>query len=164
MDPDTLKLGLLMEAAQSNQKVVAGSLRKLRAASGDIVSVVREEVRRSLCEELRSLEAEARQAADSLHALKRSANMRVLIWSICITAISTIVPLGLACWVIPSRAEIDALRARRDELATAVEQLERRGGRVELRRCGNGEHLCVRVDRKAPMYGEQADFLVVRGY
>jgi hypothetical protein len=45
-----------------------------------------------------------------------------------------------------------------------VEALEQRGGLLDLRRCGNDARWCVRVDRHAPAYGEQADYLVVKGY
>jgi hypothetical protein len=35
---------------------------------------------------------------------------------------------------------------------------------VDLRHCGSDQRWCVRVDRKAPAYGEQGDYLVVKGY
>jgi hypothetical protein len=87
-----------------------------------------------------------------------------LVWSIGMTTLCSVIPLSLACWIIPSRSEISALRARHDELATKIANLEQRGGRIDLRRCGDGARLCVRVDRKAPTYGEQSDYLIVRGY
>jgi hypothetical protein len=70
----------------------------------------------------------------------------------------------LAWWLLPSPNEITALRATRDDLASAVARLEQRGARVDLRRCGGTNRLCVRVDRKAPAYGEAGDYLVVKGY
>ena len=139
MDETTMKLGLLMEAAQAHQKAAESSLKKLKATANDLAAIVRDEVR-------------------------RAANVQILVWSVGITALCSAVPLALACWIIPSRAEISALRAKRDELAAQIASLEERGGRIELRRCGVGARLCVRVDRKAPTYGEQSDFLVVRGY
>ena len=47
---------------------------------------------------------------------------------------------------------------------TDIARLTQQGGHVELRRCGAARRLCVRVDRGAPMYGEAADYLVVKGY
>ncbi len=164
MDDTTMKLGLLMEAAQANQKAADSSLKKLRAAASDLAGIVREEVRRVMLEELQSLAVDSKRAADALHAVRRAANLRVLIWGLGITALCSAVPLGLACWVIPSRAEIASLRARHAQLAAQIANLEERGGRIDLRRCGAGARLCVRVDRKAPMYGEQSDYLIVRGY
>jgi hypothetical protein len=67
-------------------------------------------------------------------------------------------------WLLPSQSELAALRSKRDELASNVAHLEQRGGRIDLRHCGGTDRLCVRVDRKAPVYGEAADYLVVRGY
>ena len=67
-------------------------------------------------------------------------------------------------WILPSPTELAALRAKRAELASNVARLEQHGARIDLRRCGAAERLCVRIDRHAPAYGEAADYLVVRGY
>jgi hypothetical protein len=164
MDDTTMKLGLLMEAAQAHQKAAESSLRKLKTAANDLAASVRDEVRRVVIEEFQSLAADGKRASDALREVQRAANVKTLVCSVGITTLCSAVPLALACWIIPSRAEISALRAKRDELATQIASLEERGGRIELRRCGDGARLCVRVDRKAPTYGEQSDFLVVRGY
>lgn len=159
-----MKLGLLMEAAQANQKAADSGLKKLKAVANELATVVREEVRRVMLDEIQCLAADSKRAADALQAVRRAASIRVLIWGLGITAVCSAVPLGLACWIIPSQAQIASLRARRDHLAIQIANLEERGGRIDLRRCGQGARLCVRVDRKAPMYGEQSDYLVVRGY
>jgi hypothetical protein len=164
MDDDTMKLGLLMEAAQANQKAAEAGLKKLKAAANDLAAVVRDEVRRVVADELQSLAADSRRACEALHAVRRAANVRVVLWSVGMTTLCSIVPLGLACWILPSRAQIATLRARHDELATRIAELEERGGRIDLRHCGDGARLCVRVDRKAPMYGEKSDYLIVGGY
>jgi hypothetical protein len=164
MDDTTMKLGLLMEAAQAQQKAAESSLRKLKAATSELATIVREEVRRVVMEELHSLADDSKRASDALRAARRTANVRGLIWNVGTTLLCCAIPLALACWIIPSRAEIGALRARHDELATQIANLEKRGGRIDLRRCGDGARLCVRVDRKAPIYGEQSDYLIVRGY
>jgi hypothetical protein len=59
---------------------------------------------------------------------------------------------------------VSALRAQRDELRLNVAKLEQLGGHIDWRRCGDSRRLCVRVDRKAPTYGEKADYLVIDGY
>lgn len=164
MDDTTMKLGLLMEAAQTHQKSAEATLRKLKSTATDLATLVRDEVRGVLVEELQSLAADSKRAAAALREVQRAANIRALVWSLSITTLCSAIPMGLACWLIPSRAEIASLRARHDELATKIASLEERGARMDLRRCGNGAHLCVRVDRKAPTYGEQSDYLVIRGY
>lgn len=164
MDDTAMKIGLLMEAAQVHHKTAETSLKKLKATANDLAGIVRDEVRRVVTEEFQSLAADSKRASDALHEVQRAANVRALLWSIGMTVICSAIPLGLACWIIPSRPEITALRAKHDELATKIATLEERGGRIDLKRCGDGARLCVRVDRKAPTYGEQSDYLVVRGY
>jgi len=164
MDDTTMKLGLLMEAAQAHQKTAESSLRRLKATANELAGLVREEVRRVATEELHSLAGDSTRASEALRAVGRAANLRTVMWSLGTTTLCCAIPLGLASWIIPSRAEIAALRMRHDELAAQIASLEQRGGRIDLKRCGDGARLCVRVDRKAPIYGEQADYLVVRGY
>ncbi|MGH8140380.1 MAG: hypothetical protein ACREVV_19565 [Steroidobacteraceae bacterium] len=164
MDAETMKLGLLMEAAHANQKLAEASLKELQSQANELASAVREEVHRALVEELHSLATDSRRAVDALRAVRHAANVRVALWSVAMTTLCSAIPLCLAYWIIPSQADIHALSAKHDELAAKIASLENRGGRIDLRRCGEGARLCVRVDRKAPMYGEKSDYLVVRGY
>jgi hypothetical protein len=160
----TIKLGLMMYAAHANQKAAESSLRKMKAAASELATLVRDEIHRVVLEELQSLTDEGQRASDALHGVRRAANLRVTAWSVGITTLCSLIPLGLAIWIIPSRDEIEVLRARHDALAAEISKLEERGGRIDLRRCGEGGRLCVRVDRKAPVYGTQSDYLIVRGY
>jgi hypothetical protein len=164
LDDATMKFGLLMESAQAHQKLAESQLEKLRAHTQDLDGVVRDEIRRTLIEEMQMLTAESRRAIQVLQRLRRGAAARDALWCIAIAILCTAVPIALIRWALPSESEIAALRARRDELAASVATLERRGGHIEWRRCGAEVRLCVRVDRKAPTYGEQADFFVVAGY
>ena len=159
-----MKLGLLMEAAHANQKLADASLKKLRSTSQEMLDAVRDDVRRLLLEELQSLAGDAQHAADALRHVQRVVNLRVGVWSLSLTLLCSIVPLGVAWWIVPSQSDIATLRARYSGLRANVAALEAQGGGVELRRCGEGARLCVRVDRTAPAYGERSDFLVVKGY
>lgn len=164
MDDATLKVGLLMESAQVHQKSAEAQLEKLRAHTDDLDAVVRDEIRRTLIDELQMLSAEAKRATEALQRIRLAASLRGTLWSILIAVLSTGIPMVLVRWSLPSGPEVAALRLRRDELAASVAALERRGGRIEWRRCGATARLCVRVDRGAPTYGEKADFYVVAGY
>jgi len=159
-----MSLGLLMESAQAHQKLAETHLDRLRAHTQDLDGVVRDEIRRTLIEELQELTAESHRAAQSLRAMKRAADLRAVVLSLGVACVSAAVPSTIAYWVLPTRSEIDALRVRRDELAANLARLEREGGRIEWRRCGTPERLCVHVDKSAPAYGEKADYYVVKGY
>jgi hypothetical protein len=163
LDDATLKVGLLMESAQAHQKLAEGQLERLRAHTQDLDGIVRDEIRRTLVEEMQLLAAEAARAAQVLEKI-RSSGARTAASSLLVAALCTLVPIGIARWALPSSADIGDLRARRDELSANLNKLERQGARVEWRRCGEASRLCVRVDRKAPAYGDKGDFLVVAGY
>lgn len=164
MDDGAMKLGLLMEAAQAQQRLGQESLERLAAHTRDLDIIVRDEIRRTVAEELASVASESRRAAQSLQSLRRAANMRVLLWTVFMTTICSGVALGAAWWMLPSRREIAALRAQDDALVANIARLRERGGSIELRRCGQDARLCVRVDRGTPAYGPGADYLIVKGY
>jgi hypothetical protein len=164
MDPETMKAGLLMEAAQAQQRLAESSLRKLKAHAGEVAGIVSDEVRRALAGELQTLASDTRAASDALRGLRRGVGWRLGLLSLGLSALSTALALAVAWWLLPSRAELAALRARHDEYAAATAALERAGGRADLRRCGDQQRLCVRVDRQAPAYGQSGEFLVIHGY
>jgi hypothetical protein len=163
-DDDAVKLGLLMETAHSHQDLVDGSLKQLQAHTQGLDEVVRDEIRRIFTAELGELMDESLRAAEVLRGLARAATVRVAWWS----ALIGIVPSGIVAlllwWWLPAPAQIAVLRAEHERLLAGVARLTDSGGRIDLRRCGDTSRLSVRIDRRAPVYGEQSDYLVVRGY
>ena len=163
MDQDSVKLGLLMETAERHQKLAEAAIGKLNEQGQALEAVVRDQIRRAVAEELKIVQAETQMAVEALQRVKRAANARVTLWTIGLTAISAGIALFVVWCVLPTRAEIAALRTERDELASNVAALNQRGARADLRLYGTG-HLCVRVDMNAPRYGDQRDYFVIRGY
>jgi hypothetical protein len=159
-----MKVGLLMEAAEAQQALAGAALERLREHAAGLDGIVREEIRSTLIEELGALDEDSRRAAQSLRALRQAASLRLAAWSVGVTALSAAIPVGIGWWLLPSRAEVSALRAARVELSGNIAQLAQQGGKVELRHCGAARRLCVHVDRSAPSYGEASDYLVVKGY
>jgi hypothetical protein len=162
-DDATFKVGLLMESAQAHQKLAEGQLERLRAHTQDLDGVVRDEIRRTLVEELQMLTAEAARATRVLERI-RGGGLRTAASSLAVAVLCTLVPIGIARWALPSAAEIAVLREQREELSANLNKLEQQGARIEWRRCGETNRLCIRVDRKAPAYGEKGDFFVIAGY
>lgn len=161
-EDSTMKLGLLMEAAHTQQVLAEAALEKLSAHLRELDTVVRDEIRHTLVEELQVVVNESRRAAEALRGLARSANLRVALWTLSMTLLCSGVPMGVEWWFLPSQSELLSLRIKRDQLASNVARLEQRGARIDLRRCGGSDQLCVRVDRKAPAYGQAGDYLVVK--
>ena len=159
-----MKFGLLMESAQAHQKSAEVQLEKLRAHTDDLDGVVRDEIRRTLIDELQMLTTESARAIRVFQRAGRGAFVRTTLWSVVMAVFCAGIATGIMRWALPSQAQVTALGARRDELAANVASLERRGGRADWRRCGATARLCVRIDRSAPTFGEKADFYVVAGY
>jgi hypothetical protein len=164
VDDDTMKFGLLMESAQAHQKLAETHLEKLKAHTEDLDGLVREEIRRTLVDELKTLTAESDRAASALREMKRAANMRGVMWTVGVAVLCTAIPTAIARFALPSQADIAAMRVQRDSLAQNIARLEQQGGKVDWRSCGDPARLCVHVDRKAPAYGEKSDYLIVKGY
>ncbi len=160
----TMQLGLLMESAQAHQKLAESQLELLRAHTQDLDGVVRDEIRRTMVEELQMLTAETTRATRALEKIRHGTIRRFSLWSLAAAALCTLGPVAIVHWTLPSAVDIAALRARREELAANVAGLEQQGGRIDWRRCGDARRLCVRVDRKAPSYGAKADYYVLEGY
>jgi len=164
LDDDSLKFGLLMESAQAHQRLADAHLEKLRAHTQDLDGVVREEIRRTLVDELKSLTAETDRAAQALRGMKCAVDRRYLVWNFGLAVLCTAVPTVIAHYMLPNRGEIDSLRLQRDTLTQNIRELEGRGAKLDLRSCGETARLCVRIERKAPVFGAQADYYVVKGY
>jgi hypothetical protein len=164
MDDATMKFGLLMESAQVHQKLAETQLDKLRVHTQDLDGVVRDQIRRTLVEELQMLTAETSRATRALQKVRHGARARSALLSLLAAAICALLPIGIARWALPSAAEIAVLRARHDEMSASLTQLQLLGGRIDWRRCGDKKRLCVRVDRTAPTYGEKFDYYIVEGY
>ena len=108
--------------------------------------------------------------AAGLHAglrfaqLQRATAGRLALWSVGVVATCALLPSVLTWMLMPSRAQLAQARQTLAQLSAAVAQLSREGGRIDLRHCGADGRLCVRVDRRAPFYGEDADYMVLKGY
>jgi len=163
MDQDSVKLGLLMETAQTHQRLAEAAIKKLSEHTQALEAVARDQIQRTLVDALKTVHTEAQRAVEALQNIKREANARVTLWTLGLTVISAAIALFITWWVLPTPAEIARLRTERDELSSNLAVLNQRGARADLRRCGKGQ-LCVRVDLSAPRYGESSDYMVIKGY
>ena len=164
MDDDVMKSGLLMESVQSLQALADRALKDLALRIGEIDAIVRTEIRRTVSEELQAFSLETRGAIAGLRQVKRAVAVRVGFWSMVSAVVSALLALGTQWVLLPSPGELARLRTAHADLIATVVRLEKAGGKVDLRRCGQPERLCVRVDKRAPVYGEAADYFVAKGY
>lgn len=108
----------------------------------------------------------AEQAAKSYEQAVDWAHVKVIAAGM---AVSVAALLAAVAWWVPSLQEIQARRAERAQLAAAVEDLERRGGRAQLNVCGDKKRLCVLVNEGAGGWGpvtlpKGQVYRVIQGY
>ncbi|HEY6451659.1 MAG TPA: hypothetical protein VIX87_03590 [Steroidobacteraceae bacterium] len=159
-----MSFGLLLETTQTQQKLIESSLRQLEGHTQALDAVVRAQIRCTVIEELGAVVEESGRAVQALRALERAAKLRFAVWTLTTTLLSGAGTALVGWWLLPSTSQISALRAQRQQLGAAIGLLQQHGGLIDLRRCGSEARWCVRVDRRAPAFGDQADYLVVKGY
>src|SRR5215472_1062165 len=122
MEDLTMKVGLLMEAAQSQQALVSSALEQLREHTGSLDTVVRDEIRTTLIEELHALSDDSRRAAETLGRLQRAAGLRTASWGFAIIVFATTIPLFIVREILPSSSDIASLRITQDQLQTTIDR------------------------------------------
>jgi len=137
---------------------IHGLLATLDSRSRDLDSALGEAVQRAF------MEAAGLRAAEKLSQVHRATGLRFALWAFGVVSACSLVPTALTWALMPSRAQLLEARQGLEQLKSGAAQLAREGGRIELRRCGETNRLCVRVDRKSPFYGENADYAVLKGY
>ena len=175
MDDATVTAGVLLEAAQTQQKIAEASFQRLDAlakllrdlpkdAATDLAAAVGTTIRQEL--------AGARQDILGLTAALRAARVRmtrtlaIIGGGVVLAAVASVAAVLL--WVLPSPEEMGKLRADKASLAAAVEDLNARAGRIQLRNCANpGQkaRICARVDASAGQFGPKGEtYMVLAGY
>ena len=164
LDEEGMKIGLLLEVAETQQRLIGSELTRLQAHCAGLDEIVRDQIRRTLLEELGAVVGEGARVAAALRNLERAARLRYVGCAVLVVLLTGGIAGLSAWWLLPRPSEISALRATREQLQSELELLERQGARIDLRRCGEDQRWCVRVDRQAPAFGRQSDYLVVKGY
>jgi len=59
--------------------------------------------------------------------------------------------------------QVEQLASEAEELRATVEDLAKRGGRIQLTNCGDKKRLCAQVDKKE-VFGKDGEFLILKGY
>ncbi|MGH8228395.1 MAG: hypothetical protein ACREU3_10925 [Steroidobacteraceae bacterium] len=146
-----------------DERRIADAIERLEALAHGFDPIVRDEIRAAFCEEFALLGSASQSAAQALHAVRRTASVRLALWAIGVAAACAVMPAIIAWKVIPSPRAIAQLRHERASLAASLARLEHAGAKIDLRRCGARRQLCVRVERGGPAYGPHADYLLVKG-
>ena len=175
MDESTVTAGILLEAAQNNQKIVDASIQKLEALTKLLESLPRSvtpEIKASIeaahREELATTRHEFHLITQHLQlARRRMARMWLLVGG-GVVLVAVLAVAAVLVLVLPSPKELQALREEKQQLAATVADLANRGGRAKLRNCanpGDAPRVCIAVDMAAGNFGVGGErFMVIKGY
>ena len=158
MEATPVDLSQILATVHAQQSQIHGVLATLDSRARDFDTTVGEAVQRALAD------ATGMRAAETLSQVHRGTALRFARWSFGVVSACALVPTLVSWTLLPSRAQLLQARQTLEQLSSGVTQLSREGGRIELRHCGDGNRLCARVDRKLPFYGENADYMVLKGY
>ena len=175
MDDATVTAGVLLEAAQNQQKIAEASFAKLDALAkivGELPQGALPELKASIEGAIRKELAEARQEIQLLTESLRKAHAHLgqtlLYYGGAVVLIAVVAVAVMLLWALPAPGEITRLRAEKATLEAAVTDLSARGGRIQLRNCGaTGQktRLCARVDPSAGTFGTDTErSMVLQGY
>lgn len=110
---------------------------------------------------LESATGRATKAGDELREAASSISWKWAgLWTLtgCVLLLTVV---GLSMLLVPSPSEIADLRA-------SAENLEARGGKVELSNCGPQKRLCAKVNLKANNermgWGDKGEYMILQGY
>ena len=177
MDPQILKAGLLMEAAEAQQKAAQDAVHRFEVVANALVPLIERAIERGLtrhvdaavrqavanmaAEELKQVQDEARRAAVTLQRLRDQARQGLTIKT---AWLSGLVALGVSFTVVILLFLLDALPTWTAPAAlpertvahpslrgdpAALAEIERRGLVVEVGFCGDKRRVCARVESKA---------------
>ena len=99
MEGEEIKLGFLMEAAQTHQQLAESALEKLERHTRGLDDIVRKEIRRTLIQELRAVHEESERTAQALRRVRRALKTHRLWWSVIFPALSAAIAT-LIVWTV----------------------------------------------------------------
>ena len=161
MDPDTMKAGLLMEAAEAHQQLAKVALTRLDAVTRSLEPAVRDAVTQAALQEFRTMHEEAQRTAQALRQLRGGFTVNLWLMAGLMAVISGLVLLIGIFWIggLPGGPP-SGLRGD----AAVMSEIGRRGLVVDVSLCGDAaRRVCVRVDPKAGGFGPRKDQMVAAG-
>lgn len=103
MEDEEIKLGFLMEAAQTHQQLAESVLEKLERHTRGLDAIVRQEIRRTLIEELRAVHEESERTANALRRVRRALKAHRVWWSVVFPALSATIATLIVWFVMLHR-------------------------------------------------------------
>lgn len=164
-DPDPeLKIAALIDALDQEHARVQKATSTLNATSAGLERAVAQAAHVSMREALEDLQGELECAQRVVIDLQRLSLWRAAWQHVMVALVAIVITLVAVRWYVPSVSDMQALRAKQAQLEASIADLERRGAKLQISRCGPERRLCVAVDDYAGRYGKAGEYRIAKGY
>ena len=175
MDEGMVTAGVLLEAAQNQQKIAEASFAKLDALAKilrelprDTTPELKASIEGAVRQELAGARQEIQLLTGSLRAARMDLGKTLLYYGSAVALVAVLAVATMLIWVFPSPAEMSRIRTEKATLEATVADLAARGGKIQFLQCGNADQkkrLCARVDTAAGQFGTKTEtYMVLTGY
>lgn len=159
-----LKIAALIDAADAAQARTLEAIDALNVTRAGLQQAVAQAARASTQEALKGLHGELERAQRVVIDLQRLSLWRAAWQHAMVALVAIVVTLVAVSWYVPSVSDMQALRTEKAQLEVSIADLEQRGGKLQISRCGPERRLCVAVDDYAGIYGKAGDYRIAKGY
>jgi len=159
-----LKIAALIDAADAAQARALEAIDALNATRAGLQQAVAQAARASTQEALKSLHGELERAQHVVINLQRLSLWRAAWQHAMVALVAIVITLVAVSWYVPSMSDMQSLRAEKAQLEASIADLEQRGAKLQISRCGPERRVCVAVDDYAGIYGKAGDYRIAKGY
>jgi hypothetical protein len=116
---------------------------------------------------LAELNQDIQNAGRTLKQLQRFSLWQTALRHVMVAIAAIAVTLVAVWWYVPTVAQMNQLRAEREQLQASIDVLNQSGARIQLNTCGSEKRLCVLVDTVAGPFGDprrEKVYMIAKGY
>ncbi len=162
-----LRIAALLDALDTEHARVREAIAELKSAGASLHAAVKSAAGQEVATALQALQGNINGANQVLVRMQRHSLWRAAMQHAMVALVAILITLG-AVWVyVPSKSEIESLRAERAQLQATTDTLFQNGGGVQHTLCGKKKRLCVRVDASAGKFGDPKQgetYMIAEGY
>jgi len=167
MDPEERKIAALIAAFDTEHERVKGAITALAQTGAQLKRDVTGAAAGAVTAALAELNQDIQNAGQTLKQLQRFSLWHTSLRHLMVSIAAIAVTLLAVWWYVPTVAQMNRLRAEREQLQASIDVLNQSGARIQLNTCGSAKRLCVLVDTIAGQFGDRRSenvYMIAKGY
>jgi len=160
-----LRFAAMIEALEQEHARVLDVSEKLTAMPGQLRQAIQDAAREAAQSAVKSVRGDIERAREVVVAIQRLSLWRAALQHAIVALVAILITLGAVWTYVPSKSEIESLRAERTALQSTIDTLAQRGGRLKHSECG--KRFCVMIDEAAGRFGNEKKheiYMIAKGY